>query len=426
MQPIFEHSPHFNPWSVRISFFQRSRSSNSTMSDLSLLNGIIVLLLTSIVGIQLSTVILRRREKTERNELQIAPDDRKPTPHSAAPKRADRPPTDTELSTSPDHHLTERISSVELTATDHSRPRQKRSPLCFRITGVPQDWDKEKLQKALHLENDDLSILPACNHLRKTRTALLRLDSLGWEQKQIIVNEQGRCVRLTIDKNFYGLTALNDPVTPITADIIAITGLAGNAFGSWQHRDSQAMWLYDFLPHYFPSARIMTYGYNSSLLEPNGARLIDHRKSFIEALRNARVDCPERPIIFIGHSLGGILVAQTMLQSFLRGRERISVHGDIYGGIYNLVKGIFFFGTPHRGLNVEDLRDMVALQAEKDEHRQLLDQLDNDSEFLGNQKEACMAMWENFPGRVCSFYETGKTETVVSVSLSPVFITERP
>jgi hypothetical protein len=52
------------------------------------------------------------------------------------------------------------------------------------------------------------------------------------------------------------------------------------------------MWLYDFLPKHFESARIMTYGYNSSLLKPNGARLSDHRKSFMEVLRNARIDCP--------------------------------------------------------------------------------------------------------------------------------------
>jgi hypothetical protein len=51
------------------------------------------------------------------------------------------------------------------------------------------------------------------------------------------------------------------------------------------------MWLYDFLPEHFKSARIMTYGYNGSLQEPNGARLTDHRKSFMEELQNARVDC---------------------------------------------------------------------------------------------------------------------------------------
>jgi hypothetical protein len=74
--------------------------------------------------------------------------------------------------------------------------------------------------------------------------------------------------------------------------IIAITGLAGHAFGSWQNRETHAMWLYDFLPKHFTSVRIMTYGYNSNLLEPNGARLTDHKKRFLQELSNARTDCP--------------------------------------------------------------------------------------------------------------------------------------
>jgi hypothetical protein len=87
--------------------------------------------------------------------------------------------------------------------------------------------------------------------------------------------------------------------------------------------------------------------------------------------------------------------------------------------IFDAVRGIFFFGTPHQGLNVIDLREIVAIQAEKDDYelRQLLEQLNNDSDFLVNQKEACISMWQQFTGRICSFYETEKTETVVSVGL---------
>lgn len=48
--------------------------------------------------------------------------------------------------------------------------------------------------------------------------------------------------------------------------IIAVTGLAGHAFGSWKEHGGSVMWLRDFLPEHAPNARIMTYGYNSSLL----------------------------------------------------------------------------------------------------------------------------------------------------------------
>jgi hypothetical protein len=103
-----------------------------------------------------------------------------------------------------------------------------------------------------------------------------------------------------------------------------------------------------------------------------------------------------------------------MLQAF-----RDPSHRQIYAS----VRGIFFFGTPHQGLNVDDLKELVvALQEDQDTYElpQLLDQLHNDSEFLRNQQEDCVAMWQQFTGKICSFYETGKTETVVvSVGLPP-------
>jgi hypothetical protein len=139
--------------------------------------------------------------------------------------------------------------------------------------------------------------------------------------------------------------------------------------------------------------------------------------------------------VFIGHNLGGILVAQvnqtsmrliiptppaltikkqTMLHSFLQS-DRYSTPCDIF----DAVRGIVFFGTPHQGLNVDDLKDLVAMQTEKDNNElsHLLDQLNNESEYLRNQKEDCISMWEQFTGKICSFYENSKTETVANVSL---------
>ena len=80
--------------------------------------------------------------------------------------------------------------------------------------------------------------------------------------------------------------------------VIAITGLGGHAFGSWRSRSQtecpldRPMWLRDFLPQRFPDARIMTYGYDSSLRGSNGANITDYRRSFIQCLRNSRRHCP--------------------------------------------------------------------------------------------------------------------------------------
>jgi hypothetical protein len=77
--------------------------------------------------------------------------------------------------------------------------------------------------------------------------------------------------------------------------VIAVTGLAGHAFGSWRNRETHQMWLKDFLPYDVKNMRIMTYGYDSRLVGNDGAtemRLLDFQRHFIEQLQNARNSVP--------------------------------------------------------------------------------------------------------------------------------------
>ena len=48
--------------------------------------------------------------------------------------------------------------------------------------------------------------------------------------------------------------------------LVAIHGLAGDPFATWTHVQGQPMWLRDLLPQVMPKVRIMTYGYNASIL----------------------------------------------------------------------------------------------------------------------------------------------------------------
>jgi len=72
--------------------------------------------------------------------------------------------------------------------------------------------------------------------------------------------------------------------------VVAVTGLAGHAFGSWRNRDTCKMWLKDFLPEDVKNVRIMTYGYDSSLVRgvKSETRLVDYRRNFIQQLENSR------------------------------------------------------------------------------------------------------------------------------------------
>ena len=135
------------------------------------------------------------------------------------------------------------------------------------------------------------------------------------QEKHKVINEDGQRVHLALDNHFYDLTPLNRAKEPVEIEsvnpqkglsnanmriysVIAITFLGGHAFGSWRGRFSaecpldRPMWLRDFLPQRFPNARVMTYGYDSSLMESNGANITDYRRGFIQCLQNSRRQCP--------------------------------------------------------------------------------------------------------------------------------------
>ena len=79
----------------------------------------------------------------------------------------------------------------------------------------------------------------------------------------------------------------SEPLTCLYS-IIAVTGLAGHAYGSWAHSD-QKMWLRDYLPKDVPNARVLTYGYPSQL-QGNMSRSIlsDYSDSFARQLLDMR------------------------------------------------------------------------------------------------------------------------------------------
>jgi hypothetical protein len=57
--------------------------------------------------------------------------------------------------------------------------------------------------------------------------------------------------------------------------IIAVTGLAGKAFMSWQYQDG-TMWLRDHLPSALPRARVHIYGYDSTLQGSVSTARLEH------------------------------------------------------------------------------------------------------------------------------------------------------
>jgi hypothetical protein len=94
------------------------------------------------------------------------------------------------------------------------------------------------------------------------------------------------------------------------------------------------MWLQDLLPDKISQARIMTFGYNANLARNfSTLEIRDHSRALLGALRDKRDSAEEttRPIIFVCHSLGGIVVKQAL---------RIATNEERYRCIAEATKGI--------------------------------------------------------------------------------------
>ncbi|KAJ3537607.1 hypothetical protein NM208_g4450 [Fusarium decemcellulare] len=133
----------------------------------------------------------------------------------------------------------------------------------------------------------------------------------------------------------HGLFVLHPPQDlpytphPHTVDIVAVHGLKGKARGTWRDRASGMIWLEDFLPRVMPDARIMTFGYDSSLM-------MSHSKATIEDFAR---DLLNRLWMLRRTSEALVLAHEDNLR---------------YGDIVKSTTGIVFMGTPHQGSNIAD------------------------------------------------------------------------
>ncbi|KAL9585984.1 MAG: hypothetical protein Q9212_001203 [Teloschistes hypoglaucus] len=139
----------------------------------------------------------------------------------------------------------------------------------------------------------------------------------------------------------HGLFSLNSPKRHFN-DVIAIHGLGGDAFTTWTDQDGH-MWLRDTLPRNLPHSRIWTYGYDSAVAWSGSVSGIqDFARDLLERLLGIQTAAgqPERPQIFICHSLGGIVIKRALVSASAL---------PVYDPVRRNIKAIVFMGTPHKG-----------------------------------------------------------------------------
>jgi len=78
---------------------------------------------------------------------------------------------------------------------------------------------------------------------------------------------------------------------------------------TWTAEDG-TVWPCDMLPGYIPEARVLCFEYNGSIKGTTSvAGIRDHASDLLQCLGELRRPGvqDERPIIFVGHSLGGVM-----------------------------------------------------------------------------------------------------------------------
>ncbi|EJP63492.1 peptidase C14 [Beauveria bassiana ARSEF 2860] len=201
-----------------------------------------------------------------------------------------------------------------------------------------------------------------------------------------------------------------------SAAIIAVPGLSAHPYHTWEAQKTQGPnaaecqtaqsskvhLLKDLLAHDFPDARIWNSAHESSWLIDAPVKTTEEiGKCLLKEIQDKRPS-PSLPIIFIGHSLGGIIIKQALCT------------GDSQD-IVDSTAGIIFLGAPHQGSSVSIAgAALAALTGFLGSDTTLLLSLKNHGAQLSN-------LADTFDSRIApnvrrerkvpitSFYETKKT-----------------
>ncbi|KAL7895102.1 hypothetical protein HDV64DRAFT_287730 [Trichoderma sp. TUCIM 5745] len=288
----------------------------------------------------------------------------------------------------------------------------------YRLRGIPSKLEqhdvKELVKQVLALEDNiivDVNSLAndpsrhgekvATLDFSKTPVSLSKqTDSAEWKFSTYDHQSNGHGkITLLFDSHFRGLTPLhssND--AECTIDLIAVSGLGSHAFGSFKEKKGSHMWLRDSLAHDIPNMRILIYGYDTQMHGSTSfANLDDLANEFQERIKSIRSyprlkrskissTSPERPLILIGHSLGGIIIKAANFKS---------------------VSGMLFFGVPNQGMPISQWIPIVEGQP----NRFFIEQLCASSDILRVFRIDFRKLFTFRDSKIYSFYETKESPT---------------
>ncbi|KAK8101908.1 hypothetical protein PG999_012282 [Apiospora kogelbergensis] len=218
-----------------------------------------------------------------------------------------------------------------------------------------------------------------------------------------------------------GLKVVHRPATERRVDIIFVHGLGGSSRMTWSfNRDLEFFWPLKFLPHEsdIQDARISTFGYNSDFRPGSGktkVSILDFSKDLLYDLKYAQDELDsgteelrmgEKPIIFVVHSMGGLLVKEAYLQG---------QNDPMYQDIVKAISSIVFLSTPHRGTHLAETLNRILQVSFLASPMQYISELAGGSQTLQKLNEQFRHVAPKL--RIASFYETRPTSLIKKAQL---------
>ncbi|KAI0450502.1 hypothetical protein F5B21DRAFT_508143 [Xylaria acuta] len=160
-----------------------------------------------------------------------------------------------------------------------------------------------------------------------------------------------------------GIVDLNEsdeeasPTPDVAVDLVFVHGLHEPGRDAWIDPASGVMWMRDLFPHDKYKARLLLYEYDADrLIAPGGP---DVNGVFDEAVSLANhlianremQQADQRPIIFVCHEFGGLLVKRALAYSHSRKDFRV----EHIRSIFRSTIAILFMATPHQGFRKDTI-----------------------------------------------------------------------
>ncbi len=137
-----------------------------------------------------------------------------------------------------------------------------------------------------------------------------------------------------------------------TADVIFVHGLGGHGRDTWTGAPDAfwPLWIFEDIK----PVEVWTLEYPASIFgSANGSLVIANQAKQVLDLLAAH-SIGKRPLIFVTHSLGGLLVKQLL-------RTAVELHKPAWEEIASNTKGILFLATPHSGSSIASLASKFPL-----------------------------------------------------------------